>query len=137
MAGSKKSDGAHLGPPHANLDDGSRELGNPRELRAICVSQAPAREQCYFLSARSLAQPRADKGTAYLLQQLWGIGIVSHNCPVRARTESIDLGWHAVSEVKRGCRKAHEIWVFSKTETDRICSEASSWGSFWMMAMTT
>jgi hypothetical protein len=43
--------------------------------------------------------------------------------------------------LKRGRCKAHEIWVFSKTETDRICrqvwSEASSWSSFWMMAMTT
>ena len=24
-----------------------------------------------------------DRGTAYLLQQFWGIGMLSHNCPVR------------------------------------------------------
>jgi hypothetical protein len=43
--------------------------------------------------------------------------------------------------LKGGSCKAHEIWIFSKTETDRICRqvlrEAPSWSSFWMMAMRT
>jgi len=63
-----------------------------------------------------------------------------HSCPVRCRTNqlvsvAVRVGFEII------CCKSHEICVFSKMKTERICRhvwrEASRWSSFLMMAIRT